>query len=73
MNGMDDLVRSIGYGWYILEEELSSTKYYFYLVVNESGVYGTLDESGEDIVDGYLTGESPGKDAETAAKNKYAG
>ena len=54
------------YGWYVLEEV--EPHKYFYIVVASSGVYGTVNDSGENIVGGYDTRQ----EAETAAKESYA-
>ena len=57
-------------GWYIIEEDISP-KAYFYLIVDDSGVYGTLVEgdNGKDAdkVGGYGTRA----EAETEASARY--
>lgn len=58
-------IGTLPYGWYILEE--TSPHRYFYLIVEASGVYGTLDEAGNDIVGGYDSRAS----AENAAAAQY--
>ncbi|MBE6039755.1 MAG: hypothetical protein E7219_02200 [Clostridiales bacterium] len=52
-------------GWYIIKE--SSPEKYFYLIVTDSGVYGTLDSDNNDMVGGYESRD----DAQNAAKQKY--
>lgn len=56
----------LSYGWYVLEEV--EPHKYFYIVVTSSGVYGTVNDSGENIVGGYDTRQ----EAETVAKESYA-
>lgn len=57
-------IGDLPYGWYIIEEGAAGP--YFYLVITESGICGTL-EDGRDKVDGYSDREA----AETAAAAKY--
>jgi hypothetical protein len=58
-------IGELPYGWYIIEED--SPEKYFYIVVTESGVYGTLDSDNNDMVGGYESRV----DAQNAAKQKY--
>ena len=58
-------IGELPYGWYIVKENNSGP--YFYIVVTESGVYGTLNESGDIIPGGYQTPDA----ARSAAQKKY--
>jgi hypothetical protein len=58
-------IGELPYGWYIIKEK--DPERFFYVVVDQSGVYETLGEDGKVKAGGY-TNRS---DANTAAKNKY--
>lgn len=58
-------IGTLPYGWYVIEE--ANPHRFFYIVIVESGTYGTLDESNEAVVGGYESIEA----ARIAAKSKY--
>ena len=61
-------VGSLPYGWYILKETNAGSSRFFYVVVDASGVYGTLDGDGNHIAGGFGNRD----DADTAAAAKYS-
>ena len=58
-------IGELPYGWYVIKEGDAGP--YFYLIITESGPFGTLDSDGKDIIGGYGTRQ----EAETAAAAKY--
>ena len=59
-------IGTLPYGWYILKEGETDPARWFYLIVDDSGVYCTLDLSDKTVVGGYGTRA----EAEAAAKAK---
>ena len=58
-------IGELPYGWYVIKEGDAGP--YFYLIITESGPFGTLDSDGKDIIGGYGTRQ----EAETEAAAKY--
>ena len=60
-------VGTLPYGTYILEEDMGDNpNKFFYIVIDDAGVFCTLDGEGNDVIDGYPNKEA----AQAAAKAK---